>query len=197
MRYERLTLEVQRVLDEYAAFLQGALRQRRVLEVACGTGYWTERVAEAAEQVHATDVLPEMLVLARSRVYARGNVTHAQADAYLLENVEPGWNAGFHFQWLSHVPRARISDFLRAFHARLAPGAVVVCGDNLDSGTEPDEDGNLYQWRELAGEPRYRIIKNCPSEAELDALLAPWSRSIVHRRFSNDWFVRYTLDLAP
>jgi SAM-dependent methyltransferase len=194
MQYDRLTPRVQAVLDEYAAFLREDLRDRRVLEVACGTGCWTEHVVRAAAHVHATDVVPEMLALARPRAYARGNVTHARTDAYTLEEVERGWNGGFHFQWIAHVSKSRLAEFLRAFHAKLAPGAVVVCGDNLDWGTDPDEDGNLYQWRELPGQPRYRIIKNCPSEAELDALLAPWSSSVVHRRFAGDWFVRYVLD---
>jgi hypothetical protein len=104
----------------------------------------------------------------------------SQADAYVLSGVPAGWNGGFHMQWFSHLPRTEVGRLLEAFHSRLADGAVVVFGDNVDWGTEPDEDGNLYQWRELSGHPPHRIIKNCPSGEELDTVLAPWSRSITH-----------------
>lgn len=194
MRYERLTPRVEQILDTYATFLQEMLRGQRVLEIACGTGYWTQRIAETAEHVHATDAVPEMVAMAAERRYARNNVTLQRADAYTLEGVQGDWSAGFHMQWFSHVPRAEVQGFLRIFHARLAPAARVVFGDNIDQGSDPDADGNLYQVRELQGHPPHRIIKNCPSEAELDALLSPWTRSATHRRFAGDWFVRYALD---
>ena len=194
MRYDRLTPRTQRTLDTYAVFLQRALQGRRVLEIACGTGYWTQRIAEAAEHVHATDVLPEMIAIAAERGYARGNVTLQRADAYTLEGVPGGWSAAFHFQWFSHIPKREAHRFLSTLHARLARGALVVFGDNLDRGTDPDADGNLYQVRELAGHPPHRIIKNCPSEVELDALLAPWTQSVSHHRFAGDWFAQYVLE---
>ena len=65
-------LEVLR--DKVADVLEG----HTVLELACGTGYWTEVVAESAESVLATDINDEMLALAQSRGLP-DNVTFRQA----------------------------------------------------------------------------------------------------------------------
>lgn len=193
MRYELLSPALESVLSTYVEFFQEQFRHRRVLEIACGTGYWTEYIAETADYVLATDAVPEMLAAARSRDYRRHNVEVVRADAYSLASVPAGWTAGFHFQWFSHVPKSRASAFLSCFHSRLSRGARVVFGDNNDHGADPDQEGNLYQYRHLLGALIYRIIKNCPRERELLQLLEPWATSVRFRRFERDWFVWYEL----
>lgn len=80
-------------------------------------------------------------------------------DAYCLSNVRDGFDGGFHFQWILHVPRARLREFLTRFHGRLSAESVVVFGDNEDQGTEADSDGNRYQERRLPDGSRHRVIK--------------------------------------
>lgn len=46
----------------------------RVLEIACGTGLWTEALARSAETVTAIDAAPEAIEIARARVRS-ANVT--------------------------------------------------------------------------------------------------------------------------
>ena len=46
---------------------------RRVLEVACGTGYWTVLVARTAKSLVATDAVEEPMKIAQSKDY-RGHV---------------------------------------------------------------------------------------------------------------------------
>jgi SAM-dependent methyltransferase len=58
-----------------------------VLEVACGTGYWTERFAAAARSVLATDVGAEVLEIARRKTYPPGRVSFAVADAFRLQDL--------------------------------------------------------------------------------------------------------------
>src|SRR5688572_22019627 len=148
-----------------------------------------------------------MLALAAEREYERSNVEYLLADAYSLEGVRPGLDGGFHFQWISHVPRARLQEFFASFHRKLSAGAVVVFGDNKEEGGTPDSDGNLYQDRTLpggalrAGEQRvpgreamkYRVIKNWLRIEELRALLAPWTDTVELQEFERDWFVCYSL----
>jgi ubiquinone/menaquinone biosynthesis C-methylase UbiE len=191
MRYENLAGDVARTLAAYAVYIGTKLEGRRVLEVACGTGFWTHGVAQHAERVLATDAVSEMVREAQARTYERANVEFALADAYTLEGVPGGWDGGFHMQWFSHVPRSRISEFLSAFHRRLKPGAVVVFGDNKDRGEDPDSEGNRYQDRVLPGGARYRIIKNCPDETELRDCLRPYASAVEFRHFERDWFVSY------
>ncbi|MCY0725645.1 class I SAM-dependent methyltransferase, partial [Klebsiella pneumoniae] len=60
------------------------LSNARVLEVACGTGYWTTVIANAARSVSATDVAEEPMNIARAKAYPKRNVTFVEADAYAL-----------------------------------------------------------------------------------------------------------------
>ncbi len=65
--YENLyqTRSARRELDELTEPMNGALRDRRMLEVACGTGFWTARAARVARHIVATDASSEMLAVAR------------------------------------------------------------------------------------------------------------------------------------
>ena len=54
-------------LDRAAEVMGKKLRDRNVLEIACGTGYWTERLVACARSVMATDASADMLSLARKK----------------------------------------------------------------------------------------------------------------------------------
>jgi hypothetical protein len=114
-------------------------------------------------------------------------------DAYALDKVRDGFDGGFHFQWISHVPRSRLSAFLALFHRKLSPRARVVFGDNNDQGTDADSEGNLYQERTLPDGSRHRVIKNWLQPDELRALLAPYADVVELQHFARDWFACYRL----
>jgi ubiquinone/menaquinone biosynthesis C-methylase UbiE len=63
-----------------------------VLELACGTGRWTEILADVAGHVIAVDINEAMLEQARDRP-GRGKVTFVQADALDLPDdwCRPAW----------------------------------------------------------------------------------------------------------
>src|SRR4051812_38537991 len=54
-------------LDELHERVQEVLFGQHVLELACGTGYWTEHYAELTESVLATDIGPEVLAIAQAK----------------------------------------------------------------------------------------------------------------------------------
>ena len=72
MEYGGLSPEVERVLAAYAAYFGDKLAHRNVLEVACGTGFWTRKLALQARSVVATDAAPEMLAIAGDRLRSFG-----------------------------------------------------------------------------------------------------------------------------
>ena len=66
--YERVYAKPERQADLRAmeAQVAGAFVGRRVLEIACGTGWWTAHGAARAAHWLATDLNPETMALARA-----------------------------------------------------------------------------------------------------------------------------------
>jgi demethylmenaquinone methyltransferase/2-methoxy-6-polyprenyl-1,4-benzoquinol methylase len=196
--YERV-YEMPRWQDDLAwirtrlpAFFAG----RRVLEVACGTGYWTRHAAERARSVHATDINADTLALARAKTYA-APVTFEARDAYAPAAGPARHDAGLAALWLSHVDLARLETFVRAFHGRLEPGAVVLMFDERASeerrtpASRTDGAGNRYEMRRLAGGERFEVVKNLFDQADLARLLAPHATDLVYRELRSFWLLEY------
>jgi SAM-dependent methyltransferase len=179
------------------ARFQEALQGRRVLEIACGTGYWTQVIAATAESVVATDIDPIMISLARCRLAGVGNVECRTADAYALDAVAGRFTAAFAHWWWSHVPKSRLAEFLSGLHRKLEPRAIVVFADQLRYEWErrwSDGDGNTLEERALPDGSRWEIVKNFPSREEVAGALSGVAESVVYTEYpeSQYWAVAYT-----
>lgn len=168
----------------------------RVLEVACGTGYWTQFIAPVASQVLAVDAAVETLAIARRRV-PQPAVEFVVGDAYALPTRAARFDAAFAGFWFSHVPKSRRLEFLRGLHAALRSGARVVLLDNryVDGSSTPiserDAEGDAYQTRTLNDGTRHRVLKNFPSEHELRSLLADLGTNITFTTWQYYWALDY------
>ena len=199
--YEAIYAKPERQAD--LAFLEREiprrLHGRSVLEVACGTGYWTERVARSAAKIVATDAAEEPMRIARARSYPEDVVRFELADAYALDPRLGPFDAGLAVFWWSHVPRQRAAAFLDSLHRCLDDGARVLFMDNVyaeGSSTpvcEVDSHGNTYQMRQLADGSRVRVLKNFPSEDELRERLAPYAGSLAFEALEYYWLAEYRL----
>jgi demethylmenaquinone methyltransferase/2-methoxy-6-polyprenyl-1,4-benzoquinol methylase len=175
------------------------LAGRRVLEIACGTGYWTALVAPLAASVVATDMAEEPMAIARTKAYPPGRVRFLVADAYKLGDDLGRFDAALAMFWWSHIPLTEIGKFLASLHRRLERGARVVMMDNLyiDGSSTPiaerDAEGNTYQLRRLADGTENRVLKNFPSEGELRAALAPQAARFSYRPLEYYWLAEYEL----
>jgi len=165
--------ERQADLGALATLLPALVAGRDVLEIACGTGYWTERMAPAARSWLATDLSAEMLDAARGKSYPSGRVRFAQADAYAVESLPGRFDALVSgFLW-SHLPRAALPALTAALARRLQPGSRLVFFDNrfVAGSSSPvsrrDPDGNTWQRRQLRDGSSFEVIKNFPAAAEL------------------------------
>ena len=65
-----LTLDADPVRVAKKRRFQQIFQGHDVIEIACGTGYWTEVLAETAKSVVGIDVNPEMISRAQSRCEA-------------------------------------------------------------------------------------------------------------------------------
>jgi demethylmenaquinone methyltransferase/2-methoxy-6-polyprenyl-1,4-benzoquinol methylase len=168
-----------------------------VLEVACGTGYWTRLIAPAAAAVVALDSAPETLRIAEQRVGAR-NVQFQVGDAYALPRSGRAFDAAFAGFWFSHVPIERQREFLLGLNAALDPGARVLLLDNLfvEGSSSPiaedDAHGNTYQKRSLRDGSTHRVLQNFPTEAQLRALAqGGLGDAAAYRRWTYYWAFEY------
>jgi len=190
------------LLGPIIALVEPDIAGRDVLEVACGTGNWTQVLSKRARSVVATDLFEGYLDIARGKPYGRDNVTFARADAYRLEGVGGPFDAAFCADWWSHMPRSRIGTFLHALHARLSPGARAVAIDMMRTEhfdsilSHLDEEGNEVQERSLPNGRSYKVVKNFPTEVELRERLGPFATRVSYaehlqlRRWSVSWTVK-------
>lgn len=159
-----------------------------VLEIACGTGLWTEALAGAAETVTALDVAPEAVAIARDRVRA-DNVRFEVADIFSWETAAR-LNVVFFAAWLSHVPMSRFGEFWRLLRGLLAAGGRVLFIDQHVEGRDeetylPGSDEIVE--RQLQDGSRYRIIKNFVDPERLERRLRGLGWECRMRRDGSDW----------
>jgi SAM-dependent methyltransferase len=159
-----------RVLHEIIPTL---LKARRVLEIACGTGYWTRYIAKEAKSVVGCDLSHDVLQLARARQPVAYPATFIAGDAFALELIPGEFDGAFLGFWWSHVQLDDLPRFLRGVRARLSPSSRVVILDNrfVEGSNWPiarrDDAGNTYQRRRLEDGSTHEVLKNFPTRGEI------------------------------
>src|SRR4030095_4843154 len=83
--------------------LHQELQSGEVLELACGTGLWTQHLVRQHSRVVALDASPEAIAINRRRVQS-STVEHVVTDLFTWQ-PESRFDAVFFSFWLSHVPR--------------------------------------------------------------------------------------------
>jgi SAM-dependent methyltransferase len=203
--YERVYLKPERQGDLRAmeAWVGPVFAGRHVLEVACGTGWWTPHGARDAADWLATDINPQTMALARAKAQPPC-VRFAEIDAYSLAGLpEPSpFDAAFAGCWWSHVPLARLPGWLALLHSKLQAGARVVFLDNsfVQTSSTPlsrtDAEGNTYQDRTLDDGSVHEVLKNFPTREQAFAVLdeagaaATGREWILHEHY---WILSYVL----
>jgi len=136
-----------------------------VLELAGGTGWWTERLARTARNLTVVDTSPEAMALNRRRV-ERDDVSYVEEDLFTWRPKSAHTHDVVFFSfWLSHVPPGRFDPFW-AFVARcLAPGGRVFFIDSRADPTSARRDPYVIdeepgvQSRRLGDGSVHRVVK--------------------------------------
>jgi demethylmenaquinone methyltransferase/2-methoxy-6-polyprenyl-1,4-benzoquinol methylase len=170
-----------------------------VLEIAAGTGYWTQFISRTAKSILATDREAAQVDELLKRNYACPVETRIQ-DAYHVDRlVDEGksFSGAFAGLWLSHVPKQRLKEFFTSLHQCLKPGARVILIDNSAIQcdrfpiTSSDENGNTYQTRELESGTRHQVLKNFPTLEELKQTIEPFGEFHSYIDLKNFWLFQY------
>lgn len=182
---------------EMGAALRAALAGKSVLEVACGTGYWTQVASETAAHITAVDAAPEVLAIAKAKTWPLQNVNFRIGDAYDVQHIPGSFNAGLAMFWFSHIPKARLAAFLQGFHVALGKDAHVFIGDNMFvegiGGPLLHKPGleDTFKVRTLSDGSSHEILKNYYSREELHSILSPFASDLSLEQRSCFWWAHY------
>ena len=101
-----------------------------VLELACGTGWWTERLAGyPGTCITVVDASPEVIEVNRGKL-GEGRVRYVCDDIF-ARRPDRAYDVVFFGFWLSHVPPERFAGFWEQVRAALAPGGRFFFVDSL------------------------------------------------------------------
>jgi len=194
-------LDRQREQDLLSTAIRDSLLGRDVLEVACGTGWWTRILSESAKSIMATDLGDEVMAIAREKKYGCP-VTFKREDAYNLSFEDESFNGGLAFSWFSHIPHDLIDRFIDEFHRVLARGSRVFIADNAyiqGIGGEPvgkEGDPNTYKIRSLKDGEIFTIVKNYFSVEDLVEIFGRHVEGFNENNVMHGecfWYVDYVL----
>lgn len=196
--YDRIYQKPERQADiaDLRERLPAVFAGKRVLEIACGTGFWTQFIAPTTRAMVALDAAPQTMAIAAQRV-AADKVRFVTGDAYMLPTDLGRFDAAFAGFWFSHVPQARQREFLQGLGAVLQPGALVVLLDNryVPGSSTPiaqtDANGDSYQLRPLDDGSEHRVLKNFPTQARLRQLLDGLGDEPVLTELAYYWVLQY------
>jgi len=111
---------------------------RNILEIGCGTGFLTELLVREypLAQITATDIAPEMIVVAREKLAVFSNINYFVADGenLMVDNVsfDPSFDlivSNVVFQWFTDYAAA-----FTQYHAYLESGGYLIFS-TLGAGT--------------------------------------------------------------
>jgi SAM-dependent methyltransferase len=170
-RWTAEVAELEAALDRFAP-------RGSVLELACGTGWWTERLARRADRLTCVDASPEVIALNRRRLLDAGLPIPAYVEADLFTwRPSAAFDVVFFSFWLSHVPPERFEGFWAIVAEALAPGGRVFFIDSLAEETSTARDhrlplrGDVVQERRLNDGRAFRVVKLFHDAGELAAKL--------------------------
>ncbi len=162
------------------------------VELAAGTGIWTERLVKLAKHLTVVDTSPEMIAINRSKV-PDANVTYVQKDVFEWE-PERKYDLVFFSFWLSHVPPERLDAFLAKARRTVRTGGRLFLIDSRfeQTGAAKNnplfEDEETYRTRILNDGSEYTIVKVYYEPEPLRESLAKAGFD-AHTQFTSRYFI--------
>jgi 2-polyprenyl-3-methyl-5-hydroxy-6-metoxy-1,4-benzoquinol methylase len=165
-----------REVEEVRAALRQLNPAGHVLELACGTGIWTEELVRIGQPVTAIDASAEMIAINRNKLPGAG-VSYHQTDLFEWE-PDRTYDTVFFAFWLSHVPPERLETFLAKVARATTPGGRVFMVDSCDSAHSGAKVNptlvvdDLVHLRQLKDGRAFKVIKRYYQPDELQQFFA-------------------------
>ncbi|MDB5793226.1 MAG: hypothetical protein JWQ80_3250 [Massilia sp.] len=182
-------------IDDMSIHLGNVLAGHTVLELGCGTGFWTEVAAESAQSVLAVDINPSLVDIARERPMSEGKVAFRVADALdLPEDIGKFSAVLVSFLW-SHLTKGEQETLLATLKKRLGKDVLLVILDDAfvegfsETIARTDAQGTTYQILTAPGGERFELPKSYQSDSALRKRLGSVSKEIKIERIEFFWIL--------
>ena len=190
--------ERQEELKRIEDILKDTFKKKTVIEIACGTGYWSERISETAKSIFATDINDSVLEVARNKGYSKNNVNFQNHDLFSFNPEERFESLFGGFIW-SHIKLQELDNFFDKVNNLILPnGTIVLIDNNYVEGistpvTDEDEFGNTYQTRTLKDGSNHLVLKNFPREDFIREKLKSKAKEISFINLKYYWILKYNI----
>ncbi len=160
----------------------------QILELACGTGFWTETLLRMGSQVTAVDAAPEMLNITKARL-GEERIKYQQADLFQWE-PKGEYDLVFFANWLSHVPPFALDDFLDKVRRAIHPGGYLAIVDqHAPSNTDKEVAKEyIYATRPLENGRQFTIVKAFYKLDDLQKKLERLGFEVTVSKFADVFF---------
>ena len=188
--------ERQEALMLSGQILQDIFCNKDVLEIACGTGYWTQKISKTARSVLATDINEAVIEIAKLKEYTHAPVDFQIMDIFNFKNVYKHESLFGGFIW-SHIKLQDLPGFVDTINRLVKSGGTVAFMDNnyVEKSnlpiTDTDEFGNTYQERKLENGNIHKVLKNFPTNDFIPQLLSDKVRGINFINQQYYWILQY------
>jgi ubiquinone/menaquinone biosynthesis C-methylase UbiE len=182
-------------IDDMSIHLGNVLAGHTVLELGCGTGFWTEVAAESAASVLAVDINANLVDIARERGMPEGKVSFRVADALdLPEDIGKFSAVLVSFLW-SHLTKGEQEKLLATLKKRLGKDVLlVILDDSFVEGfsetiARTDAEGTTYEILTAPEGERFEVPKSYQSDSALRKRLGNVGKEIKIERIEFFWIL--------
>ena len=154
-------------LEHYHRYLAAAaaVRGKRVLDIACGEGYGSFMLAQAAAHVYGADIDRETVVLASRKYGGRDNLDFLAAACGSLPLGDDSVDCVVSFETIEHIHEQQ--EFLREVKRVLAPGGMLIASSPNRTPYNAHHDDNHFHEEELEKEEFRALLAEHFAHVEL------------------------------
>ena len=178
-------------------YLGNQFQNKKIIEIACGTGFWTQKLARTCESILAIDINKSVIEIAQQKNYSKHNVKFEVQDLIQLGNRGQKLEGLFGgFIW-SHIKKEEIQTFLTICLHQISHSSELIFIDNkyVAGSSTPisrmDERGNKFQKRVLRSGEEFEVVKNFPNRKEFAKMIGYGIREFEWLELDYYWIAKF------